>query len=167
MDDSSCICFSWLHTIQCHFTHLCLVPLCELDGHVLSCHEDETHEANGTMLPSSMKQWCGQFLKASIFKLLRWQIFPPPPEKAISRLITVRCDLNCISLEMTWWQEGMWLRMRKYYTDLHSNSLSGSETDDSELEKNETTKDRVSVSAYNKLEFPFAQLIYMGITSHA
>jgi len=50
---------------------------------------------------------------------------------------------------------------------LHSNSLSGSETDDSELEKNETTKDRVSVSAHNKLEFPFAQLIYMGITLHA
>ena len=47
------------------------------------------------------------------------------------------------------------------------NSLSGSETDDSELEKNETTKDRVSVSAHNKLEFPFAQLIYMGITLHA
>lgn len=90
---------------------------------------------NGTMLPSSMKLWCGQFLKAAIFKLLRWQIFPPPPEKAISRLITARCDLNCISLEMTWWREGTWLRMRKYYTDSHSNSLSGSETDDSELEK--------------------------------
>lgn len=57
--------------------------------------------------------------------------------------------------------------MRKCYTDLHSNSLSGSETDDSELEKNETTKDHVSVSAHNKLEFPFAQLMYMGITLHA
>jgi len=57
--------------------------------------------------------------------------------------------------------------MRKYYTDSHSNSLSASETDDSELEKNETTKDRVSVSARNKLHFPFAQLIYMGIILHA
>lgn len=57
--------------------------------------------------------------------------------------------------------------MRKYYTDSYSNSLSDSETDDSELEKNETMKDRVSVSAHNKLEFSFAQLIYMGITSHA
>lgn len=91
---------------------------------------------NGTMLLSSMKRRCGQFLKASIFKLLRWQIFPPPPEKAISRLIAARCGLNCISLEMTRWQEGTWWRMRKYYTDSHSNSLSGSETDDSELEKN-------------------------------
>lgn len=59
------------------------------------------------------------------------------------------------------------MSMRKYYIDLHSNSLSGSETDDSELEKNETTKDRVSVSAHNKLEFPFAQFIYMGIALHA
>lgn len=69
------------------------------------------------------------------FKLLRWQIFPSSPDKAISHLITVGCDSSRISLEVTWWQEGMQWRMRRYYTDSHSNSLSGSETDDSELEK--------------------------------
>lgn len=70
-----------------------------------------------------------------IFKLLRWQIFITPPEKAIFHLITAGCDSNCTSLEMTRWQEGMCWRTRRYYTDLHSNSLSDSETDDSELEK--------------------------------
>lgn len=133
MDDSSCISFLWLHTPKCPYSLMSCCPL----GALWTCSQLPWRQKLGKWhsAPKLNETVMWTVLKSINFKLLRWQFFPPPPEKAISHLMTAGCDSNCISLEMTWWQEGMRWRLKRYYTDSHSNSVSDSETDDLELEK--------------------------------